>query len=65
MLRFECECGNKTSFFATSDYDEHGREVLDLEDDDCVSYEIGEASVMFKCKFCGHRYLLPSFVEFK
>lgn len=65
MLRFECECGNKTAFFATSDYDEQGREVLDVEDDDCVSYEFGEDSIMFKCKFCGHRYILPKFPEFK
>lgn len=63
MLQFVCECGNKSAFFATSDYDELGREVLDIEDDDCVSYEIQAESVEFKCKFCGHRYVLPKFIH--
>jgi len=65
MLRFECECGNKTAFFPTGDVDEHGREVLDIEDDDCVNYEFVDKSLMIKCKFCGHRYVLPQFEDFK
>ena len=59
MLKFECECGNKTSFFPTADYTENGIEYLDLEDDDCITYEFGDKSLLIKCKFCGHRYLLP------
>lgn len=59
MLKFECECGNSTSFFATGDYLDYQTEFLDLEDDDCIHYEINEARLLIQCKFCKHRYVLP------
>lgn len=61
MLQFECECGNRTKFFATGAYDEHRREYVDLEDDDRVSFIIGKDSIVFKCTFCGHSYRLQQF----
>ncbi|MCR8660671.1 hypothetical protein [Paenibacillus endoradicis] len=61
MLHFECECGNKTSFFATGDIDERGIESLDMEDDDAVSYIISEDRITLKCKFCGKRYELKKY----
>lgn len=65
MLHFECECGNKTTFFATGDRNEHGIESLDMEDDDAVSYMISEDRIIFKCKFCGHRYELQKYVSYE
>jgi redox-regulated HSP33 family molecular chaperone len=56
VLIFECECGNKTGLFATGDRDETGREFIELEDDDRMTYVVGEDGVLFKCKFCGYTY---------
>lgn len=61
MMHLECECGNSTKLFATGDRDEHGREFIELEDDDRFSFTIGEDSIVFKCSFCGYRYRLKSY----
>ena len=61
MLHFECECGNKTAFFATGDIDQRGIESLDMEDDDAISYIISEDRITLKCGFCGKRYVLKNF----
>ncbi|WP_042162290.1 hypothetical protein [Paenibacillus gorillae] len=58
VMKFECECGNQTALFATGDSDESGREYIELEDDDRMTYIIWENSVLFKCKFCGYTYRL-------
>ncbi|WP_155971674.1 hypothetical protein [Paenibacillus sp. Soil522] len=58
MMNFECECGNKTSMFATGDRDEHGREYIEVEDDDRLNITIGDKSVLFRCSFCGYTYRL-------
>lgn len=63
MLKFECECGNTTRFFATGDYLNHNTEFLDLEDDDCITYKINESSLLIECKFCKHKYVLPNFTQ--
>jgi hypothetical protein len=63
MLQFECECGNRTGFFATGARDEQGREYIDPEDDDRVTFMIGDDSVVFRCSFCGHRYRLQRYPE--
>ncbi|RJE90120.1 hypothetical protein D3P07_07845 [Paenibacillus sp. 1011MAR3C5] len=61
MIHMECECGNRTNLFATGDRDEHGREFIELEDDDRFSFVIGEDSIVFKCSFCGYRYRLKHY----
>ncbi|MFD0958894.1 hypothetical protein [Paenibacillus chungangensis] len=58
MMQLECICGNKAVFFTAGDRDDAGREYLELEDDDVLTVTIGEDSVVFQCKFCGHRYRL-------
>lgn len=65
MLHFECECGNKTAFFATGDRNERGIEILDMEDDDAVSYMISSDRIIFKCKFCGHKYELSNYLSYE
>ncbi|MHA6483969.1 hypothetical protein ACX1C1_18925 [Paenibacillus sp. strain BS8-2] len=60
----ECECGNRTGLFATGDRDELGREFIELEDDDLFTFEIGEDSIVFRCKFCGYQYRLKKFAPF-
>lgn len=64
-MALECECGNRTGLFATGDKDEHGREFIELEDDDLFSYEISEDSIVFRCSFCGYRYRLKKFAPFE
>ncbi|WP_214629826.1 hypothetical protein [Paenibacillus agaridevorans] len=65
MMVLECECGNRTGLFATGDRDEHGREFIELEDDDRFGFEIGEDSVVFRCSFCGYKYRLKQYAPFE
>ncbi|KQO17313.1 hypothetical protein [Paenibacillus sp. Leaf72] len=58
VLTFECVCGNQTGLFATGDRDEQGREYLEAEDDDRISWIMGDTGMLFKCSFCGHTYRL-------
>ncbi|WP_054024564.1 hypothetical protein [Bacillus sp. FJAT-28004] len=58
MMSFECECGNKTVMFATGDRDEQGREFIEIEDDERLTFKIGDKSVLFRCSFCGYTYRL-------
>ncbi|MFD1955653.1 hypothetical protein ACFSL6_16180 [Paenibacillus thailandensis] len=57
-LTFQCECGNRTALFATGDIDEQGREYIEPEDDERVTYIVGDHGVLFRCGFCGYTYRL-------
>ncbi|GKU79461.1 hypothetical protein [Paenibacillus sp. L3-i20] len=61
MMHMECECGNRTGLFGTGDRDEHGREFIEMEDDDRFTFIIGEDSIVFRCSFCGYRYRLKKY----
>ncbi|QAY66090.1 hypothetical protein [Paenibacillus protaetiae] len=58
ILTFQCDCGNRTAFFATGDKDVQGREFIEPEDDERVTYAIGETGVMLQCGFCKQKYRL-------
>jgi len=58
MMTFECECGNTTRLFATGDRDEQGREFIEIEDDERLTFIVGEGGVLFRCSFCGYTYRL-------
>jgi|GEM_PF-706004 len=58
MMTFECECGNRTSIFATGDRDEQGREFIEIEDDERLTFIVGETGVLFRCSFCSYTYRL-------
>ncbi|MFF2482244.1 hypothetical protein [Paenibacillus sp. NPDC058071] len=44
--------------FATGDRDDSGKEYIELEDDDRLTFTVSESGVLFKCKFCGYTYRL-------
>lgn len=58
VLTFECECGNHTAIFATGDKDENRREYIEIEDDERLTFIVGDSGVLFKCTFCGYTYRL-------
>ncbi|ALS27854.1 hypothetical protein ABEV74_14315 [Paenibacillus cisolokensis] len=56
VLTFVCDCGNRVDFFDTADTDEHGRAILEPEDDDRLKLMQGEDGMVFRCSFCNRSY---------
>ncbi|MBB3110418.1 redox-regulated HSP33 family molecular chaperone [Paenibacillus phyllosphaerae] len=56
ILAFKCECGNHVDFHAFGDRDEHGRQWLELEDDERIAIIPGKDGFVLKCNFCKETY---------